>query len=528
MTLDIALRDFHNDRIQLSPPQIELIAAAIRSRAPGCRLLVFGLGNDTAMWRAINRDGYTLFVEDSQPWIEKCKALSPGLEVLHVSYGDRTVASSLPLDRASLEAYPVPEPLADTPWDVILVDAPTGYDDACPGRSLSIWWASRLMSSHTHVFVDDHQRTLESEYTAELIEKKASSSVTLRRAGGELYWAIGQSAGFQGFQGVDHAGNRRRIRYLVATEQLRVLLFHDSVDALPSMIERGLLDSKSIVYFSFSWFRSEAAVRHVRQVLFAAQERHKLDLTKQVFVLVNSSTELQAFRTLLPEFEALLVNNSALLDPSLFRIESGERNHEAVLNAKALAFKRHELSADIPGKLFISYTVQEPDEGRTKGVNLSSFAPKTIVRDIPAKELSRNLGTADVGLALSEEEGACYASLEYLLCGLPVVSTPSRGGRDEFYDSENSIVAEPDPGAIQRAVAQARAKLASGEFSRERIRHNALKRRSEFLETWYAHLQPHLERAGITTSAKLVIEDAIFAGSKLIKHKNFWIKEICS
>jgi hypothetical protein len=45
-----------------------------------------------------------------------------------------------------------------------------------------------------------------------------------------------------------------------------------------------------------------------------------------------------------------------------------------------------------------------------------------------------------------------FASMEYLLTGIPVVTTPSRGGRAVFFNHENSIVCEPNPQAVLEAV----------------------------------------------------------------------------
>ena len=64
------------------------------------------------------------------------------------------------------------------------------------------------------------------------------------------------------------------------------------------------------------------------------------------------------------------------------------------------------------------------------------------------KELSR----ARVGLCLSEEEGAMFASIEYLLCGLPVVSTPNMGGRDFFFDEKFSQTVDPSEEAVRVGV----------------------------------------------------------------------------
>lgn len=49
---------------------------------------------------------------------------------------------------------------------------------------------------------------------------------------------------------------------------------------------------------------------------------------------------------------------------------------------------------------------------------------------LPPAQVCAALNRGEVGLALSELEGACWASTEYLLCGLPVVSTPCSGGRE--------------------------------------------------------------------------------------------------
>jgi glycosyltransferase involved in cell wall biosynthesis len=57
-----------------------------------------------------------------------------------------------------------------------------------------------------------------------------------------------------------------------------------------------------------------------------------------------------------------------------------------------------------------------------------------------------------VGLILSAREGACFASSEYLLCGVPVVSTPSKGGRSFWYNDENSLIVDADPGAVLDAA----------------------------------------------------------------------------
>jgi glycosyltransferase involved in cell wall biosynthesis len=48
--------------------------------------------------------------------------------------------------------------------------------------------------------------------------------------------------------------------------------------------------------------------------------------------------------------------------------------------------------------------------------------------------VNQGLARAVVGLCLSTVEGSNYASMEYMLAGLPIVSTPSIGGREVYFD----------------------------------------------------------------------------------------------
>ena len=57
------------------------------------------------------------------------------------------------------------------------------------------------------------------------------------------------------------------------------------------------------------------------------------------------------------------------------------------------------------------------------------------------------------GLCLSAEEGGMHASMEYLLSGLPIVTTRSRGGRDFFFNEVNSVIVEDEATSVAIAVA---------------------------------------------------------------------------
>ena len=60
-------------------------------------------------------------------------------------------------------------------------------------------------------------------------------------------------------------------------------------------------------------------------------------------------------------------------------------------------------------------------------------------------QINHVLNRSKVGLILSAFEGNNKASIEYLLSGLPVVSTPSKGGRDVFFDPDYCAIVDSLP-----------------------------------------------------------------------------------
>ncbi len=59
-----------------------------------------------------------------------------------------------------------------------------------------------------------------------------------------------------------------------------------------------------------------------------------------------------------------------------------------------------------------------------------------------------------------------FASMEYLLAGCPVVSTPSLGGRDFFFDNRYVEIVDPTPEAVLEGVNRLRKKRLDPAFIR--------------------------------------------------------------
>ncbi|MGB6535143.1 MAG: hypothetical protein WBF58_04195 [Xanthobacteraceae bacterium] len=284
---------------------------------------------------------------------------------------------------------------------------------------------------------------------------------------------------------VDAEGRQRGLKrfYHDSETETDILWFHGSEHVLPELVEAGLISSRRIICLTFSWFLNPAVLRGLRRAIEKASDLAPpaTRISEQLLLIVNSSAELDIVESALPGIPCVLANNASLVDTELFTIRPGiKKEYACVLNSKSLAFKRHYLSEHVENKIYITYDVRETTDEMTKRVDVAAFRPSLIFRDVPQTIVPDHLNSAQVGLILSEEEGACYASLEYLLCGLPVVSTFSRGGRDEYYDDYAAIVCEADSQAVRKAVQVMLGRLEGGDVDPEEVRRRALNRAVQF------------------------------------------------
>ncbi len=83
---------------------------------------------------------------------------------------------------------------------------------------------------------------------------------------------------------------------------------------------------------------------------------------------------------------------------------------------------------------------------------------------------------------MSAVEGANYATVEYMLTGLPVVSTESIGGRSEFFDDDYVKVVDADPKAVARGVREMIDRDIDPELIRRRTLEKVERHRSVFVD----------------------------------------------
>ena len=183
----------------------------------------------------------------------------------------------------------------------------------------------------------------------------------------------------------------------------------------------------------------------------------------QLIYLGNTERERQLMAE--ANFEAVTLNQNCLLDDTLFHpIRGVEPIYDAVYNARLSPEKRHELAVEIERVAFIyfynsfEHTVPQfhAEHSRLQAMMprarfINELTPEGC-RWLPPNCINEVLAKSRVGLCLSPVEGAMRVAIEYLFAGLSIVSTPSLGGRDHYFDDDYCIIAEPDPRSIREAA----------------------------------------------------------------------------
>jgi glycosyltransferase involved in cell wall biosynthesis len=203
-----------------------------------------------------------------------------------------------------------------------------------------------------------------------------------------------------------------------------------------------------------NWFDPAYILEHVagwtaplhRMAKFKARQvYHQLE-SREHHLMVNAKDEERVRKIFL--IRGAHFNHNLYINEHLYQPSTEPKIYDAIYTAQFAAFKRLPLARHVEQLMVISY-----------GGDLHAFCPALKHAEfnrefLPRPELARKYNQAYSGLCLSAQEGAMLASCEYLLCGIPVVSTPSKGGRDEFFSPHNSIIVPPDPEQVAKAVQQ--------------------------------------------------------------------------
>jgi hypothetical protein len=184
------------------------------------------------------------------------------------------------------------------------------------------------------------------------------------------------------------------------------------------------------------------------------QQRLALPYNNKNSILLANTEEEKDFFESKYDTHVIYCNHNAFLHEDRFIIKPEiEKNYDMIISSCFNNYKCVSLAKEIPNVLHMGYknsTIEYiPDFGFRANFKNNSMNFSDDWRWICTKEHVSLLNSSICGGIFSKLEGACFSSSEYLLCGLPVISTPSVGGRDVFYTPENSIICEPTTKSVK-------------------------------------------------------------------------------
>jgi hypothetical protein len=257
------------------------------------------------------------------------------------------------------------------------------------------------------------------------------------------------------------------------------------------------------------------------------------DIHKYLFILVNSPAEyreLAQFHSALNIYSWSNACRTFAQDDEIFSksiITYNERKFDGVMCSKNVKFKRHSLTWGIPNIKYLISCDHSPckssckclgsqicdncmwDNVPLKNIQDNKHLTSEITTDVPLKKVCNELHNARCGIILSPSEGSCYASLEYLLHGLPVISTQSTGGRANYYDNINSITCDASREGVEAALTEINRRWKNGEIDPYKIRKQAVKQQQYYLNMYKNILADIFKMQSVDIDATKYFEDNI-------------------
>jgi len=191
-------------------------------------------------------------------------------------------------------------------------------------------------------------------------------------------------------------------------------------------------------------------------VLRYLREARALRRRNIVLILLNNSLREHRLARMCGLRSRFISQNMNVCEHT-YRIRNEPKRWDAVYIAAAKPYKRLHLARLVDSLQVITYFW--PDQRNAEGKwDLHAFEPAIRHASFnddwisDTEEIARRVSASRCGLALSRKEGAMLGMMQYLYAGLPVVSTPSLGGRDLFLDPRHSVIVEPTAEAVRDGV----------------------------------------------------------------------------
>lgn len=230
-------------------------------------------------------------------------------------------------------------------------------------------------------------------------------------------------------------------------------------------------NKNAYIFILTSWYKTD----QVSKILH-------MNTDYNIIILANSLEEKYFFEKKVT-CDVLFCNHNAFLDENKFKIfNSIQKKYDLVIDSAFHEYKNVNIAKKVQNTIHIGYF--KYIKRNTDDKVVPNFGALANFKNDEYQKLNKDLINIYYNQSLiagifSEREGACFASSQYLLAGLPVISIKSVGGRDIWYNEYNSIICENNEDSVYEAVELAKKKIITGEFIAVKIRDLHLKQMDE-------------------------------------------------
>ena len=304
--------------------------------------------------------------------------------------------------------------------------------------------------------------------------------------------------------------------YVLSHEPLILITYwHDFVITQDNFIE-SLSEHKDVyILIQIGWHR-ETPERAQELVDVLADLKTKRDDLHFTF-LCNSTHEEEVVKA--KGLNAVFCHQNAFVDENLYPIiPDTKKLFDAIYVARVTPFKRQELARDIKTLRLIGWTSPLETDYFDKIMTDAPQAEWTC--NVASNKIYREINAARVGLCLSSEEGAMFVSAEYMLCGIPAVTTKNMGGREAIYPKEAFCYVDDTPESVADGVY----KMIENSPAPSEIRVAYIKNMYAHREIFIELVQSIIDSCGVNLNFKDQWKDVFIHKFGLRRRISIWTK----
>jgi len=235
----------------------------------------------------------------------------------------------------------------------------------------------------------------------------------------------------------------------------------------------------SYLFFLNKQYKSKIAILELKEQLDTIQK-----MNENIHYTFFANSEEENSNLIKFGLESIFCNKNCFLDEDNYKINpKTSKKYDAIYISRIAPVKRHLLAAKIKNLLLVG-SVDEKEKEYAAKVK-EKLKQAKWQQNLSTNALSKCINQAKVGLALSDVEGSMFGSTEYLLCGIPQVSTPSVGGRDVFFQDEYVKIVSANEDDIAAGVLE----MTKCKTDPYKIRYETLKIMKQHRQTFMDYVQ---------------------------------------